>query len=197
MIPTEFYSQIKVALKDIIDKNLEYINKVNIKRKSYSSFKLFSNSEINNNDKLYILQRYGLIKNGLFVEKILKENIWFDIGNLHFDSKVFMTKLKAIIIEMIWNDQKNNKGITLFEKISIENNLIDSKFYSINRKCRNNLHYSDYHYLNNSEKIILDKNQNLYLSNVLKVFNENISYKFGAEYKIGLALAKIEYWSRT
>lgn len=197
LIPTELYSQIKVALKDIIDKNLECINKVNIKRKSYSSFKLFSNSKINNNDKLYILQRYGLIKNALFVEKILKENIWFDIGNLHFDFKVFMTKVKAIIIEMIWNDQKNNKGITLFEKISIENNLIDSEFYSINRKCRNNLHYSDYHYLNKSEKIILDKNQNLYLSNVLKVFNENISYKFGVGYKIGLALAKIEYWSRT
>lgn len=197
LIPAELYSQIKVALKDINDKKLEGINKVNIKRKSYSSFKLFVNSRINSNDKLYILQRYGLIKNALFVEKILKEDIWFDIGNLHFDSKVFMTKVKAIIIEMIWNDQKNNKGITLFEKISIENKGIDSKFYSINRKCRNNLHYSDYHYISKSEKIILDENQNLYLSNVLKIFDDNIFYKFDMKYKIGLALAKIEYWSRT
>ena len=74
---------------------------------------------------------------------------------------------------------------------------INDSFYSVNRKCRNNLHYSDHHFLSKKDITILDKYQDLYLNNALETFDSYIFLKFGIFYNIGLFLAKLEYWSRT
>ena len=68
---------------------------------------------------------------------------------------------------------------------------------SINRKCRNNLHYFDYHYLSKKDIIILDKYQDLYLNNILDTFDSCIFLKFGMFYNIELSLAKLKYFSQT
>ena len=77
------------------------------------------------------------------------------------------------------------------------NVALDLTNYPINRKCRNNLQYSDYHFLSKKDITILDKYQDLYLNDVLETFDSYIFLKFGIFYNIGLSLAKLEYWSRT
>lgn len=192
----DIFEQIKKALSELTDIHLKRINSLNIEKKSYSSCKFFIKSKITSNEKLYILQRYGLIKTAMFIENLIKEQIAFNIGEFHFDFKKFITKIKAIMIEMFWNDNISSNSILkqIFDRNA---QYIDDKFYSINRKCRNNLHYSDYHYLSKEDKEILLKYQDVYLDNILMVFNNNITYKFGCSYKIGLALAKLEYWRRS
>ena len=194
----DIYDIIKEKLKDISNMYVERISKTNINRKSYSTYKLFSKSKINKEEKLYILQRYGLVKTILFIDNIIKEKISFDIGIFHFDLQRFIAKAKAIIIEMFWNDKKSNSSINLLEEVFKQNEKnIDKKFYSINRKCRNNLHYSDFHNISEKENKILIMYQEIYLKNILEIFNRSISYNFGISYRIGLSLAKLEYWSRT
>lgn len=194
----DIYDIIKEKLKDISNMYVERISKANINRKSYSTYKLFSKNKINNEEKLYILQRYGLVKTTLFIDYIMKEKISFDIGIFHFDFQTFIAKVKAIIIEMFWNDKKSNSSINLLEEVFKQNEKdIDKKFYSINRKCRNNLHYSDFHNISEKENKVLMMYQDIYLKNILEIFNRSISYNFGISYRIGLSLAKLEYWSRT
>lgn len=200
---------LEILMPDIYVKILEemkalskcFINKITeskINKKSYSSYKLFKKGNINNNEKLYILHRYGLIKTTMFIDNIIKDNISFNIGKLHFDFKNFIMKAKAIIIEMIWNDKKVSIYNSIIDKIFEKNKRdINDSFYSVNRKCRNNLHYSDYHFLSKKDITILDKYQDLYLNNVLETFDSYIFLKFGIFYNIGLSLAKLEYWSRT
>lgn len=194
----DIYDKIKEKLSDISSMHLKRILKRNIIKKSYSSFKLFENSKINNIDKLYILQRYGLIKTTLFVDELLKERISFNIGNFEFDSKRFMIKTKAIIIEMLWNDKCSNSSIKILEEIFKENaKEIDDKFYTINRKCRNNLHYCDYHNITKKENDILVKYQDIYINNIMTIFDKNIEYKFTISYHIWLFLVRLDHWAKT
>ena len=192
----DIYVKILEEMKELSKCFINKITESKINKKSYSSYKLFKKGNINNNEKLYILHRYGLIKTTMFIDNIIKDNISFNIGELCFDFKTFITKAKAIIIEMIWNDKKVSKSNSIIDKIYEKNKRdINDNFYSINRKCRNNLHYSDYHYLSKKDITILYKYQDLYLNNVLETFDSYIFLKFGIFYNIGLSLAKLEYWS--
>lgn len=192
----DIYSVVLEQIKELSKQFINKISEAKINKKSYSSYKLFKKGNINNNEKLYILHRYGLIKTTMFIDNIIKDNISFNIGELCFDFKTFITKAKAIIIEMIWNDKKVSKSNSIIDKIYEKNKRdINDNFYSINRKCRNNLHYSDYHYLSKKDITILYKYQDLYLNNVLETFDSYIFLKFGIFYNIGLSLAKLEYWS--
>lgn len=194
----DIYVKILEEMKELSKCFINKISESKINKKSYSSYKLFKKGNINNNEKLYILHRYGLIKTTMFIDNIIKDNISFNIGELHFDFKTFIMKAKAIIIEMIWNDKKVSISNSIIDKIFEKNKRdINDNFYSINRKCRNNLHYSDYHFLSKKDITILDKYQDLYLNNVLETFDSYIFLKFGIFYNIGLSLAKLEYWSRT
>lgn len=197
IIMPDIYIALKETLQNICNIHINKINTCNIYRKSYSSYKLFNN-DINKDDKLYILQRYGLIKTTVFIENTIEDNISFDIGKFHFNFKNYITKAKSIILEMLWNDKKSNKSINIINDIfELNKKDISDNFYAINRKCRNNLHYSDYHYISKKDYEILINNQTKYLNNILLVFDEYITYKFGLFYKIGLSLAKLEYLSRT
>ena len=42
---------------------------------------------------------------------------------------------------------------------------------------------------------ILNKYQDIYLNYVINEFEKQLTIKFGVSYKIGLTLAKIQYWS--
>lgn len=194
----DIYVKILEEMKELSKCFINKITESKINKKSYSSYKLFKKGNINNNEKLYILHRYGLIKTTMFIDNIIKDNISFNIGKLHFDFKNFIMKAKAIIIEMIWNDKKVSISNSIIDKIFEKNKRdINDSFYSVNRKCRNNLHYSDHHFLSKKDITILDKYQDLYLNNALETFDSYIFLKFGIFYNIGLFLAKLEYWSRT
>lgn len=194
----DIYVKILEEMKELSKCFINKITESKINKKSYSSYKLFKKGNINNNEKLYILHRYGLIKTTMFIDNIIKDNISFNIGKLHFDFKKFIMKAKAIIIEMIWNDKKVSISNSIIDKIFEKNKRdINDSFYSVNRKCRNNLHYSDHHFLSKKDITILDKYQDLYLNNALETFDSYIFLKFGIFYNIGLFLAKLEYWSRT
>lgn len=119
----DIYVKILEEMKELSKCFINKITESKINKKSYSSYKLFKKGNINNNEKLYILHRYGLIKTTMFIDNIIKDNISFNIGKLHFDFKNFIMKAKAIIIEMIWNDKK----------VSISNSIID-KIFEKNKK---------------------------------------------------------------
>lgn len=184
----EMWNQCLKASEKIIKK----IEESDYKYKSYSTFKLFTKKNITESDKIYIIQRYGLIQSTIYIDELLSKG-YENIETLSY--KNFIRKVKAIIIEMIWNDRKNTIINIIDEIFNMNKKDIPDCFYSINRKCRNNIHYGDYQVLTEEEIKILDKYQNLYLNNIIKVFNKTISYKFGTKYKIAYMLAKVRYWA--
>lgn len=191
------YDDIKKIYSSLIPDYIKKIKSYKFYKKSYSVFRLFDESKLNTDEKIYILQRYGLIKSILFIDNIFKENFIFDIGDLHLDFKVFITKCKATLIEMFWNDINVNSNLGILNTISIQNKkIIPDNFYTINRKSRNNLHYCDYHELSEDDYDYLNKYQNIYLNNVLSAFDNEIFIKFGIMYDLLLGLAKLDYWCK-
>lgn len=144
------------------------------------------------------MQRIGLLKTTMYFFELFGNGNFITINEgknikVSFDS--FLIKVKAELIELLWNDKCNN-DIPFLDKI-IDNypKEINSEFFSINRKCRDNIHYGFYNELVNEELNILNKYQDLYLEYVIKKFEEQLKIKFGIGYQIGLALAKIQYWA--
>lgn len=198
LMPSNIYSEIVNSFNDLSDQYVIKMNELQLVKKSYASSNLFKYSQINNDEKIYILYRYSQIINIISICEIFNEDIVYDIGDFHFELHTFLMKCKAIIIELFWNDKKSNGLIAnLMDKLFENNKCIPENFYSINRKCRNNLHYSDYHYLSKNDIELLDKYQNIYLNNVSELFNKNLNLKFGFFYNLALNIAKLEYWSRS
>lgn len=203
------YRWLQILIPDILNKVLEMmeelthkyiakLSKMNIDKKSYSTYRLFKKKKITDSEKVYILERYGLVKTTMFIDEILEDKISFDVGKLHFDSTIFMRKIKAIIMEMMWNDKQTDENNSIIDKIFEKNEKsIAGDFYHINRKCRNNLHYCDYNCLSKKDNEILDKYQNKYLNNIIETFDSYIFIKFGLSYNLSLLFAKLEYWSRS
>ena len=85
-------------------------------------------------------------------DTLFDENISFSYNNLKFESERFIVKCKASLLEMFYNDSKNNGSISVLKEIfALNENCIPSNFYALNRKIRDNLHYGDYHYLTEEE----------------------------------------------
>lgn len=109
--------------KTYVEGFISKFNKINISRKTYSTYKLFKN-DLSYNEKIYILQRIGLLETIIMLSNtfqtgnyiIINKQDEFEI-NLNFDK--FITKAKATIIEVIWNDNKNNN-------IPMLNNILSS-----------------------------------------------------------------------
>ena len=185
-----------VTMLDMMKKQMELhitkISSIQILKKSYSSYRLFFNSEISNDNKLYILQRYGLVQIVKFMDSLFGVNISFHINKLIITSRIFIAKCKALLIEMFYNDFKNNNSITVLEDIFFQNKKdIPGEFYVLNRKIRDNIHYGNYHYLTESQLATVIKFQDVYLKNVMKFFDRELTVQFGARYELELQLAKI------
>ena len=179
----------------------EFVNRFNQKEityKSYSTKKLFNNN-LSNDEKIYILQRIGLLKTTMFISKIFKNGNFISIGkpdeNIKVDLDRFLLKVKATLIEILWNDKIKNNLPFLNKIIDNKPNEISNDFFPINRKCRDNIHYGFYNELTNNEINILNKYQDMYINYVIYEFEKQLIVKFGIGYRIGLALAKIQYWS--
>ncbi len=189
----DLFPTVEEALKDIIDDYVLRFSSSNIERKSYSCYRMFGKTDTNDNDKLYILQKYGLVKTALFIERLLKTNISFEVGPFKIDSKKFWIKIKAIIIESFWDDNKK-KNISVVQNIFKENELvIDPNFYSLNRKLRDNIHYKHIDIFNDNDYDYLEKYQNIYLTNVIKEFDKHLYILFDKKYKRDYKIAEFLY----
>lgn len=183
--------------KPYVEEFISRFNKKRIIRKSYSTYKLFNNT-LSYNEKVYILQRIGLIKTILMISNEFSNGNYIKINEkegicLNFDK--FLIKAKATIIELIWNDNKSNDILVLrniMEKISYE---MDENFYKLNRKCRDNIHYGFYNKINDTQYKELGSMQDFYLNYVVKEFEKNLNSKLGLGHKIALCLAKLKYWA--
>ncbi|HIT11994.1 MAG TPA: hypothetical protein IAB58_04310 [Candidatus Pelethosoma merdigallinarum] len=190
----EFFEELR---KPYVDEFIKRFDKKETTYKSYSSKKIFNN-DLSNDEKIYILQRIGLLKTTMFFSKLFNKNNFITISEeknikVSFDS--FLLKVKAALIEMLWNDKKQNN--IPFLNLILENypKEICEEFFPVNRKCRDNLHYGFHNELTNEELGVLNQNQDKYLDYVIKKLEEQLTIKFGVGYKIGLALAKIQYWA--
>jgi len=189
----DLFPSIEEALKDIIDDYVLKFSAVGIERKSYSCYRMFRNTNIDDDNKLYILQKYGLVKTTMFIEQLMNINISFELGPYKFDSKKFWTKVKATIIEGFWDDNKKKK-IMVVQNIFKENEMkIDSKFYSLNRKLRDNIHYNHIEILSDEEMDYLENQQKIYLDNVLNEFDKHLYILFDKKYKRDYKIAKFLY----
>ncbi|MCI9110686.1 MAG: hypothetical protein HFH47_02595 [Bacilli bacterium] len=186
----EIYEEFIANQNNLTKMHWDKINVLNINKKSYSSYKLFKNSKITSNEKIYILQRLGLVNNTLLINDILNEKITFNIGPFEFNSENFFIKTKAIIIEIFWNDKRENNSV-LRKLFSLNEKTIDKQFYALNRKCRNNLHYQNYNPINKKEMIIVKHNQEIYLNNVLSLFTSYLTYNFNVSYWFWISLGKL------
>lgn len=194
----DIYSLLIEHLTNVTKKHIGKIAKSKIVKKPYSSSRLFRHTNLGIDDKLYILQRYGLIQLIHYIDCLFDENISISIGenNIKLDFKVFLTKCKATLLEMFWNDNKQNKSITVLNDVFSKNDCtIPKKFFEINRRVRDNLHYGDYHNVTEDEMEFVREYQKIYIDNVTNVFNNHISINFGMPYKISLCLAKIQKWA--
>ena len=122
--------------------------------------------------------------------------IYYIVGKLNFDFEKFFMKIKAIVIEIIGNDRNNCNYEIINKLLSINNDTIDNKFFKINRKVKDNIHYGKTNEITEKEIKIVNEYQDIYLKNVIDIFDNNINIKFNLGYKFALAIAKLEYWSR-
>ena len=137
----EYYKQIFDLLEELSDKYVDNINKYNLKNYIYPSCKLFKNN-LSIDEKIYIMQRYGLVKSIIWLENVFKEKIKLEFGDLKFDLERFFLKIKAIVIEIIGNDRHNCDYEIIKQLLRTNDKTIDSKFFKINRRMRDNIHYS-------------------------------------------------------
>ena len=106
---------------------------------------------------------------------------------------MFLTKVKATLIEMIWNDSKNKNLKFLKEILDNLAKEIDVNFWTINRKCRDNIHYGFYNEIEEDEYKILERNQDIYLSYIIQQFDGRISYVFDDKYNRNIEMANFLY----
>ncbi len=190
LMPNEYGTMIQL-MQEPMKMHIDRINNFTIEKKQYSSYKLFSKSIISNDDKLYILQRYGIIQIVLFIDSIFKEDISLHFRQVNIESKKFITKCKAILICMFYEDKIKNKSIKVLDEIfELNKKSIPNEFYKWNRTIRNNIHYNECSILKKEKIVLVQKYQDVYLKNILNVFNDKISLSFGTGYKFGLWAAK-------
>ena len=196
-----FYPQLNPIFEEIrkpyVYEFTKRFNEKEIVYKSYSTNKLFTN-ELSKNEKIYILQRIGLLKTIMFFSNIFQDGNYITINekeNIKVDFNSFLLKVKASLIELLWNDKNNNNIPFLNEILNNYPDEINDEFFPINRKCRDNIHYGFYNELTDDEINILKKYQDIYLRYIINKFEKKLTINFGIGYRIGLMLAKIQYWS--
>lgn len=190
----DFFENIR---KPYVDKFVKEIDKKKITFKTYSSKKLFDN-DLSNNEKIYIMQRIGLLKTIIYFSKVFKFGnyvIMNEEKNIIVSFDKFLLKVKAELIELLWNDNCQNNLPFLNNILMNYPSEISNDFFRINRKCRDNIHYGFYNELTFNEINILIDNQDLYLNYIITEFEKHLKIKFNIGYKISLVLAKIQYWS--
>lgn len=179
----ELYNEMKFQSKSITD-NLH--QKFLFKRYPYSTALIFKNSKLTDAEKYFILYRYNLVKFALIIKDLQPVSIKIS-GAVSINIDITYRKIKALVIETIYNDMKNmeSQKLSILKRIdeNISKNIKNNLFFSINRKLRNNIHYNKRAEISDEDLALLDEYQDVYLNTVLNVFNENISVSINRRYK--------------
>ncbi|MCI9434898.1 MAG: hypothetical protein HFI86_06490 [Bacilli bacterium] len=166
--------------KYYVDLFIKRFNNMDVTYKSYSTYILF-NKVKDFNEKTYILQRIGLLKVIMLISNTFGNSNYITLGkdaNIEFSFDKFLLKVKATVIEILWNDNKNNNISFLEEILNSYPKEISENFFYINRKCRNNIHYGFYNDISNAEYSILKNMQNIYLNYVINEFDKRLNLDF-------------------
>lgn len=93
-------------------------------------------------------------------------------------------KLKAMLIEQFGSNIKNlNTPMAEEIKREIEDSIHEKDAFKVNRKLRNNIHYTEIDIISDLEWKMTNKFQNKYFDIVLKTFNKYLHFKFGKKYR--------------
>lgn len=171
------------------------LEKVNVKNKIYSAYKLLDKN-LDENSKTYILQRIGLLKTMMLMSKLFfKKNYIASSENIEISFDKLLRKSKAVIIEMLGKDR---------EKVSVLKNILDNlpyeldkNFFVLNRNCRNNLHYGFYNELSKNEIEVLDNQQDIYLNYVISEMEKHMKLKLNFSHYLLLGLAFLDRWTHS
>lgn len=179
-----FKIDVSKSIFEITDKYLvkKILNNINNEivgtRYSYSSFKLFNKSKnLEMVDKVFILYRYRLVSSIIMTDKIFKGNelnVSIEpLVNLEFDK--YLRKYRALIICIVGNDLMKMNSSFSKNILNRIDDKIDERFFQLNRKQRNNIHYSEINNFSNDELLYLDEMQYAYLDIIYKCFTDNIN----------------------
>lgn len=148
----------------------------------YSSAVFFKNPELQEQDKYLIMYYYSYFS-------------WFNmldefVPALKLEGEVFslnipysLMKLKAMLVTM-FGDVVSELDTPVVQELKkeFENCFGESDIYILNRRLRNNIHYTEVNEISNSELKRVDDFQRKYIKTVLSVFEEKIKFKIGKWY---------------
>lgn len=180
----------KNIINDILDKKSKEIKKLERRlagtRYSYKSSKIFKNSSILKNDKIFILYRINILQIIIELRDFFRKmEITASINNkIILDTNRFINKIIALEIDILGNDIRslNTEYITKLQQKLDKKMLQENKdFYSLSRKLRNNIHYEnieelDLNTYNNTE--ILQDN---YIDLVYDIMIKELFFKLDEE----------------
>lgn len=178
-------------MKDYVVRTAKNVDNffANVQRDSYSSGEMCKYID-NIEDKNMLLYRYRMIKSFEIIETLFNIDLTIEIGTFKTSMEVFIMKLKAILIEILYRDFKNrNSSIvsSIAERIKRE---IEPGFFKLNRKLRNNIHYNRNDSLSIDELLFISNNQALYMAIINEEMNSRLHFKKGLLYKVYNYFAK-------
>ena len=150
---------------EIVAEEVELI--YSLKRYSYASKNFFyKTSKLERFEKEFILYNYRLVKSLSFLDEIPQLDLTVSKENYKLNFNLAKIKYKAMIIVKLGEELQLHKSV-LYDEIlhSFEQNIINPKFYRLNRKLRNNIHYSKIIKLSEEEMKIIKKNSLKLLKN--------------------------------
>ena len=164
----------------------EYSKKIDEKihpvKYPYSSAVFFENPEPEEQDKYLIMYYYtyfslfDLLDEFVPALKLEGEAIQIDIS-------YSLMKLKAMLIETFWVGVSHLNTIVVQNiKEQLETTFAATDVFVLNRRLRNNLHYSEVDKISILELKRIDDFQRKYIRIVLSVFNKRIRFKLGKWY---------------
>ena len=180
----------KNIINRILDKKSNEIRKFERKlsgiRYSYKSSKIFKNSNIQENDKIFILYRINVLQTIIELRNFFRKNeITGSINNKIFlDTNKFLNKIIALEIDILGNDIRsiNTRYITKLQQELDKKMLKDNKkFYSLSRKLRNNIHYEKIEELDSSAYNNIQFLQDNYIDLVYDIMTNELSFNLDEE----------------
>ena len=186
------YNLIICSLDNIINNCAVQINLDNFNQYSYSSRKMFIKANINDEEKILILQYYGFLKCILYFESVLNSKIAIiEYNNIKFNSTQFFIKLKSVFIDAFFDAIPKENSILYNNIKEYTDKNIPDLFWKKNRKIRKNIHYKDYEKISNDEYEYVKKYQEIYIKEITSLMNEQLNIEINSNVKFATIISKI------
>lgn len=157
-------------------------------RYSYSVHKLFINSSLKSNeDKIFILAKYRIVYILSVLDDVIPHmgKITLTKTSTFINFNNSFRKLKAIYIEIIGQELRTmDSQLSNLITNKLNEEIDNTKFYSLNRKLRNNIHYQKVDKLIEEEIEIVDKYQIIYFKVILSVFDAELYVKIDRQERL-------------